>query len=346
MYLWYRRRPAHLVVSLTFCTLVYLVLEQVLHGQGVLVGLLAGSRSPSRTPDPEHLRVAQSTTLQLQAFEQEPTNISDLNGMGERVKTFSSLAEVIKAEPLLGSWRLVNLLRTAFPWLDADRLSYVPWMNTYAPEGDKTGIVMCVGASRTLYAAHLISTLRNVLGSTLPIQIAYAGDDDLPPAKRNALISLGPDIEALDLLEYFGTGGAGLEDAHWGQKPFALLASRFERAILVDADVIFLQKPDDVFSTEPGLVATGTLFWHDRAIRCSFKPVREWLQSVLGYREPSAMLKRSMLWKDDVWHQQESGVVCVDKARIKVFMSVVFAAWMNSGSVRDDETYQHVWGKS
>jgi hypothetical protein len=106
-----------------------------------------------------------------------------------------------------------------------------------------------------------------------------------------------------------------------------------------------MRKPDDVFDTEPGLVDTGTLFWHDRNIQCMFKPVRAWLQSVMGDREPSETLARTQLWRDDIWHQMESGVVCMDKGRVQVFMSLLLACWMNGGKVREDETFEHVWGE-
>ena len=49
-------------------------------------------------------------------------------------------------------------------------------------------------------------------------------------------------------------------------KPFALLASKYPRTILVDADAIFLRSPDDLFDQHAGLSETGALFYHDRAI--------------------------------------------------------------------------------
>lgn len=48
-------------------------------------------------------------------------------------------------------------------------------------------------------------------------------------------------------------------------KPFALLASRIRKAILVDADVVFPHRPDSIFESHPKLHETRTLFGHDRA---------------------------------------------------------------------------------
>ena len=45
------------------------------------------------------------------------------------------------------------------------------------------------------------------------------------------------------------------------------LASGFQKAILVDADTIFLQRPDSYFNDDIHLKETGTLFYHDRAVK-------------------------------------------------------------------------------
>lgn len=104
-----------------------------------------------------------------------------------------------------------------------------------------------------------------VIRSTLPIEIAYAGDSDLPSFERDALKALNSRLDTTDLLKYFQNSTAGLQKGEYATKPFALLASRFQKAILVDADFILLQSPDRLFKTHPKLTETGTLFWHDRA---------------------------------------------------------------------------------
>ncbi|KAI9819668.1 MAG: hypothetical protein M1832_003902 [Thelocarpon impressellum] len=341
MLLWYRRRPAVVILSLCLCTLYWAFLDWGLNGDGFLIVRL---RAAVGLPDAAQLHKAEEAVERLEHMLHQYIPIADLSGMAERVEALSSLAQATAAEPLLDKRPLDHLVQRLFPWLDAVRLPYVPWSAQPSPEVDGTGLVMCVGDGNFLFAAHLIRTLRNVLGSTLPIQIAYSGEGDLSPQKRQALVGLASQIETIDLLDVFPDERLNLKTAGWGQKPFALLASRFRRAILVDADVTFLRKPDDLFETEQGLVDTGTLFWHDRAIQCSYKPVRDWLQSVMGDRQPSEMLRRSEFWKDDIWHQMESGMVAMDKSRVQVFTTLLFVAWMNGGDVRDAETYQHMWG--
>ena len=342
MFVWYRGHSTYLLQLLCLCWVSWICTQGDLDGDSWAVARL---RLVLGTPHPVQVGIAKSSVMRLQTLLQEPVAVSDLMGMGDRIQALSSLVQATMAEPLLDRWPLLQLLHGAFPWARWDQLAYVPWAGA-APRGaGNTGIVVCTGDRNFLYAAHLIATLRNVLHSTLPIQIAYSGDGDLSPAHREALVSLGAGIDTLDLLDFFQDERVNLRQAGWGQKPFALLASRFQRAILVDADTIFLQKPDDMFDTVPGLVETGTMFWHDRAMECSFKPIRDWFQGVLGGREASATLQQSSMWQKNVWHQMESGVVFLDKGRAKGFMSLVFAVWMNTADVRDLETYDHTWGE-
>jgi alpha 1,3-mannosyltransferase len=57
----------------------------------------------------------------------------------------------------------------------------------------------------------------------------------------------------------------------YAMKPFAVVVSRFRKTILVDADVIFLQKPETIFDVHTGMNSTGSLFYHDRAYKMEGK---------------------------------------------------------------------------
>ena len=222
-----------------------------------------------------------------------------------------------------------------------------PWNPRGWVKKQTTGIVICTGAHNFVYAGHLIRTLRNTLKSKLPIEIAYSGEADLPFVNRAALKALDNNIETLNLLDYFDDHIAGLQDGGFAQKPFAMLASRFQRVILLDADIIFLQDLDHIFEKEPGLAETGTLFWHDRAFVQTDESSTDrhsWFRGFMNGREPSTMLNKSLFWTDDIYHEMESGVVCMDKGRPGVFMSLVFATWMNTREVRS-VTYAHTYGK-
>jgi alpha 1,3-mannosyltransferase len=131
----------------------------------------------------------------------------------------------------------------------------------------ESGVVVCVGSKNIHMAGHLILSLRNILGCKLPIQIAYAGDNDLPKKDQATLLKLSSRIELLNLLEHFEESVAGLQDGKYAMKPFAAIASRFRKTILVDADVIFLKTPAAIFEEHSSVATSGTLFYHDRAYK-------------------------------------------------------------------------------
>lgn len=64
-------------------------------------------------------------------------------------------------------------------------------------------------------------------------------------------------------------------------KPFAVIASRFQKTILVDADVIFLQKPEIIFDVHAGMETTGSSFHHDREYKMEGKSRAAWVRTYL-----------------------------------------------------------------
>ena len=326
----------------------YLVLVIFLYGSINGIGY-RGKRlgSPSAHQGTRYALIANSTHSQLEAIVHEPIDISDFAGMGDRMALFSRLAHAVTQDETLDHNPLLTLLREQFHWWEPAWSIYAPWNPRSRTKKQTTGIVICVGANNFIYAGHLIRTLRKTLNSTLPIQIAYSGEADLPFEKRAALKALDNNIQTLNLLDYFDDHIAGLQDGGFAQKPFAMLASRFQKVILLDADTIFLQNPDRMFEREPGLTDTGMLFWHDRAFRQdgdSNADRHSWIRGLMSGREPSRMLNQSLFWTDGVFHEMESGAVCMDKGRSSVFMSLVFSAWMNTREVRS-VTYAHTYGK-
>lgn len=311
---------------------------------------------------------AQSTVKELQVMLQKTFEEDDFAGMGDRVAGLAALGKNMMENPALDRTSFFKLLDTTFPWWDLSLQNqsvpaYLPWNNPESASNEttgtepSTGLVICVGHKNLQMATHLIMSLRNTIQSKLPIEIFYAGDDDLPPSNRTFLKSLNADLTIVDLLEYFDDDIAGLSDGGFAQKPFALLASSFQQAIIVDADVIFLSTPDNLFNEHPDLLRTGTLFFHDRAYRVSYGSDsgsrRDWIKNIVttssknNYvqrNRPSISLTTSLFWRNDLWQEMESGVVAYDKARIKVFFSLLFAAWMNSKKIREDVTWQHFYG--
>ena len=145
--------------------------------------------------------------------------------------------------------------------------------DSYIP--GSSGIVIPVGVKDFRYACHLVLKLRTVLHSTLPIQVAYAGDQDLPLSNRQTLAGLVQDVQFLDVLSVLDDKSMEL-DRSWAIKPFAVLASRFEQVILLDADVVFLQPPEYLLS-RTDYQETGALFFHDRLLwQHAFADRHEW----------------------------------------------------------------------
>ncbi|KAF7935130.1 uncharacterized protein EAE98_003175 [Botrytis deweyae] len=89
------------------------------------------------------------------------------------------------------------------------------------------GIVIPTGIKTFRYTCHLILNLRSILKSTLPIQIIYAGNSDLPPQYRSALLSLFSThnigaIDFLDLTTILDDTTLQLSDglSRWAIKPY------------------------------------------------------------------------------------------------------------------------------
>lgn len=290
---------------------------------------------------------AQEATAALEALLEQDLALSDLVGKGQRFLALSILLEAIIEDPTIPRDSFFGFRNQEYGWWEISNKTYLPWEDKLVSE---VGIVMCVGQKDLVLAAQNIRTLRNVLGSTLPIQIFYAGADDLPREKQKQLGDLVPNIQTLNILDFYNDAVAGiidsLTDNGWVMKPFAVLASRFRKVILVDADTIFLQRPDAYFEDDIHLKETGTLFYHDRAVKGDYTgwiDTLKWIKTVLKDRKPSAMLRESIFWTEKLEHQQESGVVFIDKAKPRVFTSLMFATWMNTKAARE-YVYKHILG--
>lgn len=214
-------------------------------------------------------------------------------------------------------------------------------------QAGSVGIVIPTGDGTLRFAAHLVGSLRSVLGSSLPIQIAYAGAGDLSPANRARLASIiqeGPALEFLDITAVFddSTLRFGEESGGWATKAFAALGSRFEKVILLDADAVFLQAPE-VLLRHPAFQRTGAFLFHDRLLwQHAFADRHAWWKDQI--RRPSATLDKSLVWTEDYAEEGDSGVVVVDKGRTDVLMGLLHICWQNTYAVREEVTYKITYG--
>ncbi|KAH9893668.1 mannosyltransferase putative-domain-containing protein [Xylariomycetidae sp. FL2044] len=263
--------------------------------------------------------------------------------MGAWVKDMSLWArQVVDRYPHYDSEALTTTLLHRYPWMKGTNL-YFPWAErrTEAASGyAETGLVICAGSGNIHLAAHLIRSLRDVIKSTLPIEIAYAGDTDLRPEHQQYLESLGSDIHFIDLLESFPHARDDLANSGWAMKPFAMLASRSRKTILADADAVFLKAPDRLFET-PGLIDTGILLYRDRSMGGESEKGRSFIIEQLESigRGPSPQYEHDSLYFNGTSaFEADSGVVAVDKRRPEAFLSLAFSTWMNTKAVREEVT--------
>ena len=289
-------------------------------------------------------QVAHDATIKLQ-YAVNSSTISKIEGanllsMGKHISTFTRLLEAILDDTSIDRRPFLDLRERYFRWWKPSNTTHIPWDS----KTHTTGIVLTAGQGNMALAAHAIRTLRRVVKSELPIQVAYAGDDDLPRSKRRIMQSIDPKLELINILDYYDEEVAGLKDGGYAMKPFAALASSFEKVIIIDADTIFMQRPDDWFDGNKDLKRTGTLFFHDRAY--GGRKTTDWIREVLeeSSLQPSVMLSTSMYWQEQLEHQQESGVVYFNKAIPSAFMSLLFTTYMNILRVRI-QLYGQVSGK-
>ena len=144
-------------------------------------------------------------------FLENPLGFEDFGEMGRRVQILRGFIEQAEnpslplsdAEHQLG--QIEEIAVSMFPFLRPPfSKSHTPLQSlrqSYLP--GSRGIIIPTGRKKCRFTAHLIASLRTVLNSSLPIQVAYSGEGDLPEAYRKALVSLGVDIGPLDVSKIF-----------------------------------------------------------------------------------------------------------------------------------------------
>ncbi|KAK2054862.1 hypothetical protein LY76DRAFT_618961 [Colletotrichum caudatum] len=300
--------------------------------------------------------------------------------LGERTKVLRSWIEALEAEDGRGNLRIAGAERQ---FLDAAvervAVSLFPYLrrppgNVQTPtpladlrrrfqsagaRGEKTatghasrnaGVVIPAGRSTVRLVCHLVASLTRVHRTTLPIQIAYAGDEDLPREDRDKIAKAaaavgdgdGGRLEFLDVLTVFGDDTLKLIEAAWAIKPFAALGSRFEEVVLLDADVVLLQPPERLLQ-QRAYRDRGALLFHDRLIWKDRFPERiAWYHET--FKRPSGEVQKSLVWKEKYAEEADSGVVVLDKGRLDVLTGLLHTSWQNTYEVRNAWTYRITYG--
>ncbi|UZJ57608.1 hypothetical protein CBS101457_006928 [Exobasidium rhododendri] len=275
-----------------------------------------------------------------------PVRARDRTGfaeMGLRTQMYSHLL----ADPTLPNFDYFEEVLWPFiPGIKHLRESYLNGTRT-GPKGATRGIVMSMGKSQFIFGVQFIATVRNVHGCNYPIELYYYGEDDLPQEMRTYVTTTFRNVRTIDLEKggLFDKDLTRLDKQGFALKAFALIATNLTEVILADADAVFLSRPQDFFNVE-GYKRTGTLFFHDRdhLRQGPDHIIHEFLADQFQTRGPSERLAKSHFWTKKGIFEQESGIVVVDKSRMEIFSALLFAAWQNSGEIRDQTTYRVFWG--
>ncbi|OUM69695.1 glycosyltransferase family 71 protein, partial [Piromyces sp. E2] len=198
------------------------------------------------------------------------------------------------------------------------------------------GLVISTGNKHFKLARSTIDTLRNVIHSDIPIEIIYNGDEDLSKDNRN-ILNQYKDVYVTDISSFFDNSIVNLSG--WAIKPYAILASRFEEVILIDADVIYIRDPLELYE-DPDYKEKGTLFFSDRSLFPGPHPAEQWVKSWMI--DPLPETRASRFWNEISQHEMESSTVVINKT--KNIVGLLSVCKLNERNIRTDVVYKYVYG--
>ena len=122
------------------------------------------------------------------------------------------------------------------------------------------GIVTCAGGERLFTCVYvLVRILRQTLNCRLPIQLWHFGGEEISPVMRYLLSPF--DVELVDATSFLADHPADIRNG-WQLKSYAMLYSRFEEVLFLDADQVPVRDPAAAFDF-PEYRKTGAVFWPD-----------------------------------------------------------------------------------
>ncbi|KAG0253302.1 hypothetical protein DFQ27_007492, partial [Actinomortierella ambigua] len=130
---------------------------------------------------------------------------------------------------------MLRLEQQLFPFLHYGRRTSFSLLQSFRGRG----IIYCAGNGQFEFVATSIQAVRRRLKSKLPIQVFHMGERDLSKERQEYLRAMADGIELVDVTQIFDN--AVMELGGWSIKPYAILASRFEEVMFIDADAYFLQ---------------------------------------------------------------------------------------------------------
>lgn len=180
------------------------------------------------------------------------------------------------------------------------------------------GITICAGGETYFTNAYVCVRNLRALGCELPVQLWHLGPNEITDTMRRSVESLN--VEFVDGTKIAETYPARILRG-WEIKPYAIIHSRFEEVLALDADNVAVQNPEFLFET-PEYCRAGAIFWPDYG---RLAPARQiWQICGVEYRDEPEF---------------ESGQIVVDKQRCWKALQVTMH--LNEWS---DFYYQYVHG--
>ena len=188
------------------------------------------------------------------------------------------------------------------------------------PGFEGRGIVICGGGARYLPSAWVCISMLRRLGCALPVQLWFLGPRELSAGMTSLLTPLG--VECIDACNLRKQVPARILNG-WELKAYALLHSRFQETLLLDADNVPVSDPSYLFD-DPEFRRTGAIFWPDYPHCRNRNSWPVWRSC--GLRQPDEP-------------EFESGQILVDKRRC--WRALRLSLWFNEHS---DFYYRYLHG--
>ena len=161
----------------------------------------------------------------------------DFKRMGETLRLFKKVHSFVWSRPksrVISSQKdatkiLEKLDSMMFSWIKPSYQSTVELRASFKGKG--RGIVLCAGNGHVITAYPTLRMIRELHGFDVPFEIFYTGDSDLNAENRKKFESLGNTV-ARDITKLFDDKILRL--GGWAVKSFALLASSFAEAMLIE----------------------------------------------------------------------------------------------------------------
>ncbi|KAG9405378.1 hypothetical protein AC1031_004486 [Aphanomyces cochlioides] len=218
--------------------------------------------------------------------------------------------------------------------------SPVPRLKLIGSTPSTRGIVICLCDAMIPMTVSLVQELR-ALGYKDLIQM-YHCDGELSNVSQRLLRDYDSNIEIVDGCREMVALGKLREDQMAGYrnfwlKPLALVHTRLDEVILMDADDLVFQNPSRLFDV-PGYQETGTIFFYDREILkkeylnnvYENQPNLHALVETFDYahyglkKNLSQHLLSSLAWAGDTAHEQDSSIVVVKKSKAPIAIDVLW----------------------